>query len=178
MGPRLKPRLPAGTCAARAAELRLHTMDSATDMTATNPATPRATAADAAVADMAVSGSRRARRSRAGIAGLFMTTGVLHFLVEKEYTATVPGYLPNGKQLVYLSGVAEFAGGAGVLFPRTRRLAGLGLLGLLVAVYPANINMALHSERWPKVPAWSLWGRLPLQFAAMIWVNAATKKRD
>jgi uncharacterized membrane protein len=147
-------------------------MDSATELTATKPVT---SAVAVTVTDKA---ARHAGRSRAGVAGLFLTTGVLHFLVEKEYTATVPDYLPNGKQLVYLSGVAEFAGGAGVLFPRTRRLAGLGLLGLLVAVYPANINMALHSERWPKVPAWVLWGRLPLQFAAMVWVNTASKTRD
>lgn len=153
-------------------------MNPVTELATAEPAMPAAAVADAVTESKTACRARRARRSRAGVAGLFMTTGVLHFLAEKQYTATVPKYLPNARQLVHISGIAEFAGGAGVLIPRTRRLAGLGLLALLVAVYPANFNMALHPERWPKVPARLLWARLPLQFAAMFWVNEATKKRD
>ncbi|MGB1583931.1 MAG: DoxX family protein, partial [Solirubrobacterales bacterium] len=99
------------------------------------------------------------------ITGLaFMTTGTLHFVAEKFFTAIVPRSLPNPKMLVYVSGVAEFAGGLGVLIPGTRRLAGKGLLALLIAVFPANINMAVNADRFKQFPAWSLWARLPLQF--------------
>lgn len=121
---------------------------------------------------------RRLRRSRRGVAGLFMTAGALHFVIEKQYTRIVPAFLPNPKLLVRISGVAEFLGGLGVLVPRTRRFSGLGLIALLVAVFPANVNMALNPERWRKVPRWALIARLPLQLVAIRWVNDATKRRD
>ncbi len=107
-------------------------------------------------------------------AATFLTTGSLHFVQEKFFTAIVPKSLPNPKALVYISGVAEIAGGIGVLIPSTRRLAGKGLLALLLAVFPANINMALNPERFKMFPAWALWARLPLQFLIMLQVWAAT----
>jgi uncharacterized membrane protein len=73
--------------------------------------------------------------------------------------------------------VAEIAGGIGVMIPKTRRLAGLGLIALLVAVFPANINMAVNSEKFNKFPAWALWARLPLQFAMIAGVWRATQPR-
>ena len=74
--------------------------------------------------------------------------------------------------LVYLSGAAEIAGGVGLLVPRLRRAAGIGLLLLLVAVFPANIYMAVADVSLPNthVPQWALWLRLPFQFAFMAWV--------
>jgi uncharacterized membrane protein len=108
----------------------------------------------------------------------FMTTGSLHFIAEKFFVAIVPKGLPNPKALVYISGVAEFAGGVGVLIPKTRRLAGKGLIALLLAVFPANINMALNPERFKQFPAWGLWARLPLQFAIIGQVWAATQRGE
>jgi uncharacterized membrane protein len=83
----------------------------------------------------------------------------------------VPKALPNPKLLVEVSGVAELAGAVGVLIPGTRRLAGKGLIALLLAVFPANINIALNPDRFKQFPAWALWARLPLQFAAiaLVW---------
>ncbi len=107
----------------------------------------------------------------------FMTTGTLHFVAEKFFTAIVPKSLPNPKLLVYVSGVAEFAGGLGVLIPGTRRLAGKGLLALLIAVFPANINMAVNADRFKQFPAWSLWARLPLQFLMIRQVWKATQSK-
>lgn len=115
----------------------------------------------------------KARRRPVGLATLFVTSGVLHFVAERFYTSIVPDSLPNPKLLVQVSGVAEIAGGVGLLVPKARRAAGLGLLALLVAVFPANINMALRPERWPQIPRWALWARLPLQFVAMRWVKRA-----
>ena len=118
--------------------------------------------------------SKRITPLQLATAATFLTTGSLHFIQEKFFTAIVPKSLPNPKALVYVSGVAEIAGGIGVLIPRTRRLAGKGLLALLLAVFPANINMALNPERFKMFPAWALWARLPLQFLIMLQVWAAT----
>jgi uncharacterized membrane protein len=76
---------------------------------------------------------------------------------------------------VIWSGVAEIAGGVAVLHPRTRfRFARLWLLGVLAAVYPANVHMALNPRLHPRIPAWALWLRLPLQLLAAWWVWRAT----
>jgi uncharacterized membrane protein len=108
---------------------------------------------------------------RIGTALLFLGSGIMHFTHEKFYTAIVPESLPNPKALVQISGVAELAGAVGVLIPGTRKLAGKGLIALLIAVFPANISMALNAEKFKQFPAWALWARLPLQFAAiaMVW---------
>ncbi|MBI4897096.1 MAG: DoxX family protein [Actinobacteria bacterium] len=122
-------------------------------------------------------GSRADARLRALIVAIFGGAGVMHFTHESFYTPTVPDALPNPKQIVYISGVAELMGAIGVLIPRTRRLAGKGLLALLIAVFPANINMAVNSDRFKQFPVWGLWARLPLQFVVMRWVWRATQQR-
>ncbi|MBJ7459678.1 MAG: DoxX family protein [Thermoleophilaceae bacterium] len=111
------------------------------------------------------------RRPRIATALIFLTTGILHFTHEKFFVAIVPRSLPNPKALVQISGVAELAGAVGVLIPGTRKLAGKGLIALLIAVYPANIQMAVNADRYRQFPAWALWARLPLQFAAiaLVW---------
>ncbi|MDB5325285.1 MAG: hypothetical protein JWM57_854 [Phycisphaerales bacterium] len=101
-----------------------------------------------------------------------MVAGVLHFARPAMYERIIPPSLPWPAALVYLSGWAEIAGGVGLLIPRLRRAAGLGLVALLIAVFPANIYMAVHADRFadPHLPAWALWLRLPLQFALIAWV--------
>ncbi len=79
------------------------------------------------------------------------------------------------EMLVKLSGVAELAGGVGVLLTPTRRLAGLGLVALLAAVFPANLHMARNPEQFARIPRWALWARLPLQPLAMVWAWRATR---
>lgn len=100
----------------------------------------------------------------------------MHFTHEKFYTAIVPRSLPNPKALVQISGVAEIAGAVGVVIPGTRKLAGKGLIALLIAVFPANIQMAVNAERYKQFPAWALWARLPLQFAAIALVWRGTHR--
>jgi hypothetical protein len=75
--------------------------------------------------------------------------GALHFVIPRQYEAIMPPSLPAPRALVYASGVAEIAGGVGVMHPRTRRLASLWSIATLVAVFPANVHMALHPERYP-----------------------------
>jgi len=107
---------------------------------------------------------------------LFMLAGINHFRRPRMYRAIMPPYLPWHKSLVALSGGAEVALGALVLVPRGRYLAGQGLIALLVAVFPANLHMALHTDRYPRIPAWLLWCRLPLQAVLIAWVRWCTSQ--
>lgn len=100
---------------------------------------------------------------------LFVLAGVNHFLRPAFYVRIMPPYLPWHLELVYLSGVFEVLLGAMLLVPRTTRLAAWGLIALLVAVFPANIHMALHPELFPEIPAAALWLRLPLQGVLIAW---------
>ena len=104
------------------------------------------------------------------LGGFFLLAGLLHFLKPKPYVAIVPDALPRKREIVYASGVAELAGAAGVMVPRTRRAAGWWLIATLVAIFPANVNMAVNAERYRAVPAPLLWARLPLQGALIAWV--------
>ena len=109
-------------------------------------------------------------RARAALGALFLTTGVLHFLRPRIYEAIMPRYLPAHRELVYASGVAEIAGGAGVLLTRTKRPAAWWLIATLVAIFPANVEMAVHAERFRRIPEPLLWARLPLQGLLIAWV--------
>ena len=119
------------------------------------------------------------RASRFLLGLLFVVAGLNHFRSTPLYLAIMPPALPFPLALVYLSGLAEIAGGAGVWHPRTRRAAGWGLLALLLAVFPANIYMATDNVVPPgyDIPRALLWARLPLQLVFMFWVWAATLRR-
>jgi uncharacterized membrane protein len=97
--------------------------------------------------------------------------GINHFLVPETYIAMMPDALPAHRELVYLSGIAEAAGGLGLILPATRKLAAWGLVLLLLAVFPANINMAVNDLPLggSSVPGWALWARLPLQLVLIAW---------
>lgn len=82
---------------------------------------------------------------------------------------------PLHLEAVYLSGLFEILGGVGVLIARTRSIAGWGLLALLIAVYPANIYMALTPEAFPDIPLFVLYFRLALQFLFFYWAYSITR---
>ncbi len=105
----------------------------------------------------------------------FVVAGTLHFLAPRAYERIVPPYLPRHRELVLASGVAEAAGGLGLIPAATRRAAGWWLIATLIAVFPANVHMALHAEDFPTIPggARSLWARLPFQAVFIAWVRAA-----
>jgi uncharacterized membrane protein len=104
----------------------------------------------------------------------FVFAGAMHFVIPRTYESIVPDALPAKRKLVYLSGIAEIAGGAGVMHPRTRRLASWWSIATLLAVFPANVHMAVNSDRYP-VPGGrvALLLRLPLQGLAIAWARAA-----
>jgi uncharacterized membrane protein len=120
-------------------------------------------------------------RSQKTLAAFFTFAGAMHFVRPRFYEAIVPPSIAARKQeIVVASGVAELAGGVAVLPRRTRRLARWWLLGLLLAVFPANVHMAVNPEQirgldLKRVPRWALWARLPLQPLAMAWVWRATR---
>ncbi|HXN37066.1 MAG TPA: DoxX family protein [Solirubrobacteraceae bacterium] len=116
-------------------------------------------------------------RSRRLLASLFIGAGANHFVMPRAYEQIVPPRLQgHAKRIVQVSGVAEIAGGLGVLVPSTRRLAGLGLVALLAAVFPANVYMAREPERFPRIPRWALYARLALQPLMMLWAWRATRR--
>ena len=99
----------------------------------------------------------------------FIGAGVNHFVRPDFYTKIMPRYLPWHLELVYVSGVAEALLGIMVLIPKFRRLGAWGLIALLIAVFPANIHMALNPQDYSNIPAVLLWVRLPLQFVLIAW---------
>ena len=116
--------------------------------------------------------SGRARAILRWLLTAFMVAaGVNHFLVPATYAAMIPDVLPSHAVLVFVSGVAEILAGLGLIPRATRRLAGWGLIALFVAIFPANLNMALHHLPLGgrAVPTWALWARLPLQIILLAW---------
>ena len=113
------------------------------------------------------------------LAVAFVVAGLNHFRRPDFYLAMIPPGLPSPAALNFISGAAEILGGIGVLVPATRRLAGWGLIALLVAVFPANVHMALAGLRPPgvEIATWVLWARLPLQAVFIAWVWWTTLAR-
>lgn len=109
------------------------------------------------------------------LAALFATVGVLHFTNPAVFLQVMPPWLPMPLPLVFLSGFFEIAGALGILFPAIRKVSGWGLIALLVAVFPANIHMAVNSQNFPSIPVPVLWLRLPLQGLLVYWVYRACR---
>lgn len=105
------------------------------------------------------------------IAIAFVSTGLLHFLKTGFFLKIMPDYIPYHKAMVLISGVAEIFGGIGLIVPSMRRVSVYGLL-LLLAVFPANIDMAVKAYKNHGLTpyTWLLLFRLPLQFVLMYWV--------
>lgn len=102
----------------------------------------------------------------------FCGAGVLHVLRPALFVEVMPPWLPHPRLLVLVSGACEIAGGVGLLVPRVRRLAGWGLVALLVAVVPANIQMLrlARAEGATPLDTWLLVARLPMQLVLIWWV--------
>jgi uncharacterized membrane protein len=106
----------------------------------------------------------------------FIFAGLLHFIVPRWYERIMPPYLPAHRELVYASGVAEIAGGLATMHPATRRAGSLWSITTLLAVFPANLHMAIEAERFEKgVPGGrnALYARLPIQALFIAWAYAA-----
>jgi uncharacterized membrane protein len=116
----------------------------------------------------------RRQLSRVALGLTFILAGVNHFRRPRLYLSIMPDYLPWHPALVALSGYAEVILGVLALIPRMRRLARWGLIALLIAVFPANLHMALHPQRYRDIPRGLLWLRLPFQGLLIAWVWCST----
>jgi uncharacterized membrane protein len=105
------------------------------------------------------------------LAGLMVFIGVLHFTHTAALVPVVPAFLPAPEALVYISGVFEILGGIGLVIPKLSRAAGWGLIALYIAVFPANVNMAINQIPMGdlQMSPTMLWARLPLQFVIIAW---------
>jgi uncharacterized membrane protein len=109
---------------------------------------------------------------------MMVGAGVMHFVTPDPFARIVPAALPAPLAIVYISGVFEILGGAGLLVPMTRKAAAWGLIALFVAVFPANINQAINKISFsdgPPPPAFALWLRLPLQALLIAWAYWLTR---
>lgn len=113
------------------------------------------------------------RVARWAMVAFMVVSGIGHFAITDAYVAMVPASFPSPRLLVYLSGIAELAGGIGLVLPSPslRRAAAIGIILLLIAVFPANINMAVNHIAPPgmHVSAAALWARLPFQALFIVW---------
>jgi uncharacterized membrane protein len=112
------------------------------------------------------------RKDKAAVAmgAAFAITGAMHFSNPDRFLPMMPAWLPWHVELIYLSGALEILGGGGLAVRRTRRAAALGLTGLLLAIFPANIHVALSGGSVEGASAgWYYWVRLPFQFVYVAW---------
>ncbi len=111
---------------------------------------------------------------------VMVAAGANHFINPPPYLGMMPAELPLSTHLplVYISGVFEILGGLGLILPATRRFSAYGLIALFLAVFPANINMALNDLPLgeDRVPSWALWARLPLQIGFILWAYAVARR--
>ena len=107
---------------------------------------------------------------------LFIVAGANHFINPNFYLAMMPPYLPWHSGLVVLSGLAEIGLGALLLFKRWQVAAAWGLIALLVAVFPANLHMALHQDQFTQFSSTGLWLRLPFQAVLIAWAYWYTRQ--
>lgn len=113
------------------------------------------------------------------LAAFVIFAGVGHFLKPEPFVRIVPDYLPNPLLLVYISGFFEILGGVGLLIPRVSRWAAWGLIALFIAVFPANVYMAMNNLPLGDkvVPSAMLWARLPAQLVLIFWAWWYTRKK-
>jgi len=111
---------------------------------------------------------------RALVSVALVAIGVAHFADPAPFVRIMPQALPAHVELVYISGFFEILGGIGLLVPRTRRWGSWGLIALFIAVFPANVNMAVNQiqiDPAAPIPVWAMWARLPMQAAiiGLVW---------
>lgn len=103
------------------------------------------------------------------LALFYVGAGVNHFVHPDFYLKMMPPYLPWHAELVYLSGVIEILLGVLVLIPKFTRLAAWGIIALLVAVFPANLYLAMNPQLMPDVSPTAHLIRLPFQLVFIAW---------
>lgn len=109
------------------------------------------------------------------LAGLLTVTGTMHFVAPKVFASIIPRLLPARSALVYASGAAELACAAGLAVPRTRRVAGWATALLFVALFPANVQMALDAGDRSSAYRAATYARLPVQVPLVLWAVSVAR---
>lgn len=102
-----------------------------------------------------------------------IAAGVNHFVSPRLYEKIMPSWIPAHRELVYASGVAEIAAGGLTLHPRTRRAGGWLLILTLLGVSPVHLDMVARPSKYPGIPVWGMWARLPVQGVFLYWAYLA-----
>lgn len=121
------------------------------------------------------------RIARWVLAGAMVFIGIGHFVAPEPFVRIVPDWLPAPLWLVWISGFFEVLGGLGLLVERTRKWAGIGLIALYLAVFPANIYMATEGIQLDPdnpMPEWIAWARLPFQLLFIAWAWWVSRPAD
>ena len=112
------------------------------------------------------------------MAAVYILTGLNHFWHPLPYLQMIDAFLPYPLAMIYIRGVAEIAGGIGLTIHATRRYAAFGIIFLLIAITPAHIYMLMNPQKWPNIPLWALWLRIPLQLLLMYLANLYTTQAN
>jgi uncharacterized membrane protein len=107
----------------------------------------------------------------------YVLAGINHFWHQAFYVHIMPDHYPHPEFWVRLSGMAEIAGGLGLLFPATRRASAIGIVAMLVVFLDVHQFMLRHAVRFPEVPLWALWARIPFQFVLIACALYYARKR-
>lgn len=118
------------------------------------------------------------RKMSLWLQGLFyLIAGINHFVQPQIYLKMMPTWLPYPEFLQLLSGAFEILCAIALLIPRTQVMAAWGIIGLLIAVFPANLHVALENGAPMSIPAWLAWGRLPFQLLFLYWAWIFTRPK-
>lgn len=99
----------------------------------------------------------------------FLAGGAAHFFATEMFLSVTPVWVPYPREVVLLTGVCDIAGALGLIWPRTRRIAGYALMLYCVCVLPVHIEMVLHADRFASLSPVLLWARLLFQ-PVLIWI--------
>lgn len=103
---------------------------------------------------------------------LYVASGINHFWHKGIYLEIMPDHYAHPGACIEISGMAEILGGLGLLSPATRRFSAVGIAAMLLVFLDVHQSMLRHPERFPLIPRWVLWARIPLQFALIAWALA------
>lgn len=109
---------------------------------------------------------------------LYATSGINHFWHQKFYVSIMPDHYSHPGTLVRISGAAEILASVGLLIPTIRRVSAIGVAAMLVVFLDVHLFMLRHPERFPGIPKWVLWARLPLQAVLIAWACRYAQWRD
>mgnify|MGYP006306230575 CR=1 FL=1 len=100
---------------------------------------------------------------------LYIVAGMAHWFFPRVYRGIMPPWIPAKNALIWISGVAEVSLGLALFIPGLQRIALFGIIAMLATFLPVHVYMVRHASRFPGIPKWLLWVRLPLQLLLMYW---------